>query len=178
MRESSKAALGGMIAALSVVIMLITYLSPIFVYTAPPFAGLLLIVILEELNMKWAFGTYAAIGLLSLFMIADKEAAVFFVFFFGYYPMIRAYFRTRVHHKGVLFLIGWVIFNVACAAAIAICAFVFHIDYGDFYEGGKLMLALSVVMMNVLFVVYDFLLDRLHMVYRSRLKRKIQKIFK
>ena len=36
MRESAKAALGGMIAALSVSIMLLTYLSPFLVYSISP----------------------------------------------------------------------------------------------------------------------------------------------
>ena len=178
MRESSKAALGGMIAALSVVIMLITYLSPLFVYTAPPFAGILLIVILEELDMKWAFGTYAAIALLSLFMIADKEAAVFFLCFFGYYPIIRASISTKINNKPFLFFIGLLLFNIACAAGVAICAFVLHIDYRDFYQSGKIFLAVSIVLMNLVFAIYDLLLSRVHLFYIKRVKSHIRKIFK
>lgn len=178
MRESSKAALGGIVAALSVVIMLATYLSPLLVYTAPPFAGILLIVILEELDLKWAFGTYVAISLLSLFMIADKEAAVFFTLFFGYYPILRAFFSTKIKKKQVLLLLGWIVFNVASAAAILLCAFVFHIDYGEFYENGKLFVILTIFLMNVVFIVYDFLLVRVHTYYRLKIKSKIKKIFK
>ncbi len=64
MRESSKAALGGIIAALSVSMMLLTYLSPLLVYTAPVLAGLLLLIIVNEIGYRWAIGTYAAIGML------------------------------------------------------------------------------------------------------------------
>ena len=178
MRDSSKAALGGMIAALSTVIMLITYLSPLFVYTAPPFAGILLIVILEELNVKWAAGTYVAIGLLSMFMIADKEAAVFFVFFFGYYPIVREYLRGKIESKRLLFFAGLVLFNVSCACAVLLCAFVFHIDYSSFYKDGKILIVLSVLLMNAVFVVYDILIARVHEYYKKRIKRRIKKIFK
>lgn len=178
MRESSKAALGGIIAALSVVIMLATYLSPLLVYTAPPFAGILLIVILEELDLKWAFGTYVAISLLSLFMIADKEAAVFFTFFFGYYPILRSFLSSKIKKKQILLLLGWLVFIAASAAAIALCAFVLHIDYGDIYHSGKIFVVLSVLLMNVVFFVYDFLIARIHVYYRIKLKAKIKKIFK
>ncbi len=178
MRESSKAALGGIVAALSVVIMFATYLSPLLVYTAPPFAGLLLIVIFEELDLKWAFGTYVAIGLLSVFMIADKEAAIFFIFFFGYYPLFREYLSTRTSNRKLLFAAGLVVFNASCAAAIAICAFVLHIDYGDIYKHGKLLIILSIILMNATFIVYDILIDRAHVFYKIKVKNKIKKIFK
>ena len=60
MRESSKAALCGMVAALAVVIMMITYISPVLVYTAPPFAGLILLLIVNEVGFSRAVGTYFA----------------------------------------------------------------------------------------------------------------------
>ena len=69
--------------------MLITYFSPLLVYTAPPFAGILLIVIVNEIGYRWALGTYVAISLLSVFLIADKESAVYFTMFFGYYPILK-----------------------------------------------------------------------------------------
>ena len=78
MRESSKAALGGIVSALAVIAMLVTYLSPLLVYTAPPLAGILLILIVNEIGYRWAFGTYVSISLLSVFLIADKESAVFY----------------------------------------------------------------------------------------------------
>ena len=96
MRESSKAALGGIVAALAVVVMLATYISPLLVYTAPPFAGLLLIFIIKEIGYSWAFGTYAAVSLLSVFVIADKESAVFFTFFFGFYPILRSFLCKKI----------------------------------------------------------------------------------
>lgn len=176
-RESSKAALGGMIAALSVVVMLATYLSPLLVYTVPPFAGILLIVIVEEIDYKWAIGTYVAIGLLSLFMIADKEAAVFFVMFFGYYPILRMFLCRVFQKKWPILLIGILVFNVSVCAAVLLCAFVFHIDYSEFYEKGKLFFFLFVFLMNAMYFVYDFLLSSLLLFYRKKIKKWIKKLF-
>ena len=96
MRESTKAALGGIVSALAVIVMLVTYLSPLLVYTAPPFAGILLILIVNELGNKWAVGTYVSISLLSIFFIADKESAVFFTMFFGYYPILKLWMDAHL----------------------------------------------------------------------------------
>ena len=122
MRESAKAALGGIIAALSVSIMLITYISPVLVYTAPVFAGMFLLIIVEEIGYRWALGTFAAVSLLSVFMIADKEAAVFYTMLFGYYPILREFICGKLTRKTLLFFIKLIIFNSALFSAIAICA--------------------------------------------------------
>ena len=105
MRESTKASLGGIIAALSIVIMLLTYVSPLLVYTAPPFAGILLLIIINELGFRWSAATFAAVSLLSVFIIADKEAAVFYTMFFGYYPILVTVINKAVKNKLVNFVI-------------------------------------------------------------------------
>ena len=178
MRESLKIALGGMIAALSVVIMLITYLSPFLVYTAPPFAGLLLICVLEEIDRKWAFGVYVAISLLSLFLIADKEAAVFYTMFFGYYPVLRSALEKKLKKKLPVFFIGLLVFNLSAAGAIAVCAFVFHVDYSEFSEYGRILTALFILLMNLCFFFYDVLLRKLKQLYLIKIQPRLRKLFR
>ncbi len=178
MRESSKAALGGIIAALSVSMMLITYISPVLVYTAPVFAGMFLLIIVEEIGYHWAFGTFTAVSLLSVFMIADKEAAVFYTMLFGYYPILREFICSKLRNRLLLFLIKLLIFNTALFGAIAICNYVFHIDYSEFSEGGKIMAALYIVMMNAVLFLYDMLIAKFTLLYKKRLQKKIRKMFK
>lgn len=178
MRESSKAALGGIIAALSIVIMLVTYVSPLLVYTAPPFAGLLLIVIVYEMGYGWAFGTYAAVSLLSVFMIADKEAALFFTMFFGYYPLLREWMHKKIKNSALCYLPEILIFNVMTIGAGLIGAFFFNVDYSELTEGGRAFLILFWVLMNVVFFVYDFLVDRLVKLYVNKIQKRIRGLFR
>ncbi len=177
MRESSKAALGGIIAALSVVIMLITYISPLLVYTVPPFAGILLIIIVKEISRRWAFGTYAAVSVLSMLFIADREAAVFFVFFFGYYPILRDFITEKIKNKTVLFLLKLVIFNAALIAAVYTCSYVFHIDYSEFSTTGEAMIFLFWGLMNIVFISYDYFIFRLLILYDNRIKKQFTRLF-
>ena len=167
-----------MISALSVVMMLITYLSPLLVYTAPIFAGILLIVIVDEMGMKWAWGTFAAISLLSLFVIADKEAAVFYTMFFGYYPILKEFLAKKLRAGWLRLMLECVEFNLAIAAAILISAFVFHIDYSELYEKGKIFIAFYLFAMNVCFFGYNYLLTIVHRLYQEKIRKRVKKIFR
>ena len=178
MRESAKAALGGIVSALAVVVMLVTYLSPLLVYTAPPFAGILLILIVNELGYQWAVGTYVSISLLSVFFIADKEAAVFFTMFFGYYPILKLWMDRRFGSKALRAVCKLLLFNLSVAASVAVCVFVFHIPYDDFSESGYLMLGVFWAMLNCLLAVYDFLIGALQNLYLRRFRKRIHKIFR
>lgn len=178
MRESAKAALGGIVSALAVVVMLITYLSPLLVYTAPPFAGILLILIVNELGYKWGIGTYVSISILSVFFIADKESAVFFTMFFGYYPILKLWMDRHLKIKPLRVLLKLLIFNASVAASVAICIFVFHIPYDDFTEGGYILLVVFWVMLNFLLVVYDYLITALQNLYIRKFRKRLLKIFR
>lgn len=178
MRESSKAALGGIISALAVVVMLVTYLSPFLVYTAPAFAGILLLVIVNELGYRWAFGTYVSISILSVFFIADKEAAVYFTMFFGYYPILKLLLEQRLHKKPVRALLKFLIFNASIAASIAVCIFVFHIPFDVFSKGGYIVTVVFWVLLNFFLLVHDYFVAGVQRLYQTKLKAQIHKIFR
>ena len=178
MRDSAKSALGGIIAALSVSFMLMTYLSPFLVYTVPVIAGILLLVIVTEIGYRWAFGTYVAISLLSLFLIADKEAAVFFVMLFGYYPILRDFISGKIKYKIVVLLIKLLVFNSALFLSIAACNYVFHIDYGELTNGGKTFFVVFVLLMNIILWLYDYLIKVLTVLYKTKLQKKLRSLFK
>ena len=177
MRESTKAAFGGIISALSVIIMLITYLSPMLVYTAPPFAGLLLIIIVNELNKKWAFGTYVSVSLLSLFLIADKESAVFYTFFFGYYPVLHIIFEEKIRNRLLKIILKLIIFNTSVFAAVMVCQYIFNISYDDFNDLGKYSYIIFILLINILLLFYDILLKKMQILYKIKFRPKIKKIF-
>ena len=178
MRDSSKSALCGIIAALSVSIMLLTYISPFLVYAMPVFAGMFLIVILDEISGKWAFGTYTAVSLLSFFLIADKEAAVFYVLLFGYYPILRTWLIHKIRNGILRIMIKFIVFNLSLFASIGVCSFVFNIDYSEFSEKGMIYLIFVILLMYVLFFIYDFLLAVMTKLYILKVKDRIEKLFK
>lgn len=177
MKQSSKAALGGIVSALSVVIMLCTYISPFLVYTAPPFAGLLLILIVKESGYKWALGTYFCVSLLSVFLIADKESAVFYTMFYGYYPALALFLNLKIKSKLLRNCLKLIIYNTATILSLLICAYVFGIDYNEFTAGGIIFVVAIILMLNILLIVFDILIDRVCIIYDYKIRRKFRKLF-
>ena len=95
MSVSAKTALGAMITALSVVI-LIPSAVQVFVYTLPAMAGMLTMLAVVEIDKKWAIGSYVATSLIGLLFVANKEAVVYYVAFFGYYPVVKALLESKM----------------------------------------------------------------------------------
>ena len=61
-----------MIAALSVTIMLSTAVIPYLTYALPAMAGVLLVLMVIEINKSWALCTYVAVSILSFLILPDK----------------------------------------------------------------------------------------------------------
>lgn len=176
MKQSSKTAVCGMVAALSVVIMMLTVI-PVMTYSAPAFAGILLMVIVIEINKKWAFGVYVAVGILSLLLAADKEAAVMYVAFFGYYPIIKAILESKLP-KILEWVSKFLIFNVTMVASYFVLIRVFGLSMDDMNELGKYGPLILLAMGNVVFVVFDIAITRLATLYIYKWQKPFRKLFK
>ena len=68
MRRSTQVALGGMIAALSLLFLFLTGVFPFATYILPAAAGILLVAVVVESGWRWALGVYAAVSLLAVFI--------------------------------------------------------------------------------------------------------------
>ncbi len=89
-------ALGGVLAALAVVIMCLGTLIPGASYICPLIAIAMNQVILNLCGKSIAWAWYAAVALLSVLLAPDKEAAAVFLFL-GYYPTVRPWMDGRKH---------------------------------------------------------------------------------
>lgn len=176
-RNSSKTALGGIVAALSVVMMFLTTVIPMLTYALPAAAGILLVVMVIDVDKKWAFGVYAAVSILSLLILPDKEAAVMYVFFFGHYPIVKAILEGKC--KGVLlWLLKFVIFNVSVVAGYLVILYVFQLPFDEMEEHGQWAVWGLLGLGNVVFVVYDIALSRLTTLYILKWRKAFRKFFK
>ncbi len=176
-RNSSKTALGGIIAALSVTTMFLTAVFTTLSYALPAAAGILLVVVVIDVDKKWAFGVYAATALLALLVLPNKEAAVMYVFFFGHYPIVKAVLEKRL--RGVLlWVVKFVIFNVSVVLAYVIILYVFQLPFEDMEKYGKWAVWILLAMGNVVFVLYDIALSRLVTLYMLKWRKSFRKLFK
>lgn len=123
--------MGGIASALCLLLMILTII-PIATYTMPALAGMVLIVVVIENGYSTAWMVYAAVGFLSLFICPDKEAAMLFVGFFGYYPILKGKLE-KIRVRMVEYLLKFSVFNVAMVANYMIIIYLFGIQ--DIFGG-------------------------------------------
>lgn len=182
MSQASKTAIGGMAVALSVVLLIPTALD-IFVYALPAIAGFLTLFCVIELGKSWAFGVYFATALLSLLLVPNKEAAVMYTAFFGYYAIVKALLESKMP-RTVEYLLKFLVFNVSVILAYLVLIHVFGMPLDDVLgiDGdvwwSKYALPVMLVLGNVVFLAFDFALTRMAMVYLKVLQPKLHKLFR
>ena len=89
-KQTMQVAFSAVVAALSTVVMAMAGIVPVATVALPAFAGLCVIPVVYEFGVRWGFGVYFSVSLLSFFLVADREAALMYVVFFGYYPANKA----------------------------------------------------------------------------------------
>ena len=171
---SFRVALCGILGALMTALMLAGTLFPLATYLCPMAAGMLLIPIVWEYDDRTCGLLYLAVSLLSLFLAPDKEAAVLFLLFFGWYPILR----PRIQHisrKAPRVILKAVLFNGAVCAAYALLLFVLvSPDLWAEAETATVPLLIGLLALgNVTFFFYDRCLLRMTDLYVIRLRGKL-----
>ncbi len=177
MSKSGKIALGGLLSALGVVLMFLTGLIPIGTYALPAIAGVLLIVAVIEIGAKWAWMIYAAVAVLSLLFAADKEAALLFVLFFGYYPVLKS-FLERISNKVLSWISKFAVFNVAVVACFFLAVNFLQLPEDSFTVFGFYLPWVFLILGNAVFLIYDIALSGLVATYVEKLHHRVTKTLK
>ena len=174
---SFKVALGGVVAALSLLFMILAGVTSTLVYAIPMITGALLMMLVVEFGHGFAGLIYVAVSIISLLLLGNKEAAIMYVAFFGYYPIIKSILEK--HIKGfVCWIVKYLIFNVAMVVSYFVITKIFMISFDDIESFGKFALPLLLLAGNVLFVMYDVVLTRLVSIYLYRWRKSIKRVFK
>lgn len=174
MRNTEKTALGGVITALSVVCMMLTAIVPVATFSCPILAGMLLAAVVIEINAKWAFCVYAAVSVLSILLVPDKEAVVYYIALFGYYPIIKQFIEKHLS-KIPQWVLKLLVFNAAAVAAFFITILLLNVPKESFSVGGFYVPWAFLIAGNFLFVLYDIALSGLITMYVIRLRKYIFK---
>jgi hypothetical protein len=146
-------ALGGMMAALAVVIMSLGGMIPSATFVCPMLCCLILQIVRTICGDRMAWAWYGAVAILSLLMGPDKEAAAVFVFL-GYYPILKPKFdKSRLkwvwkllYFNVVILAMYWLLIHLFGMAQLA----------QEWEELGIWMTGFMLLLGNVTF----FLLDR------------------
>lgn len=175
MKRNKKITLCAMMAALSTAVMLLSFF-PYFIYAIPAVAGLFIMVAVIEIDCKWAFGTYLVSAIL-VFLLADPESRLLYIFFFGYYPIAKALIE-RIKNPIIEWPIKAVIFNTSVLLVYFVFAKIFGISMEEFGQWGKYGALALLGLGNIVFILYDIAVSRMAIFYFVVIQPKIKRIFK
>ena len=150
-------AMGGILAALAVVIMGMGTLIPVATYVCPMLCALILQLVLKTCGSRIAWAWYGTVSILSLLFAPDKEAAAIFLAL-GNYPILKPKLDSR---KGKRF---WKLlyFNAVILVTYWLLMHLFGFDQlvSEFSRMGYLMTVLLLLLGNVTFFLLDQLLEK------------------
>lgn len=149
-----KVALCGVLSAMSLVFMMLTSIIPVGTYALPIMAGILLVSIVIEFNAKWALAVFFTVSVLSFLLSGDKEAVLYFIMFFGFYPILKSYIE-RIKSKAIQLLLKYALFNVCMVGAFFIGIYLLGVPLEEFEIFGYNIPLIFLLIGNIVFFLYD-----------------------
>ena len=176
LRKTSKVAFSGIVAALSLVVMLASFI-PSAEFVCAAIAGILIAVIAIEADFRWAAVTYAVVSILSFFIGCPKEAVLLFVIFFGYYAFLKLKL-DKLRPKMLGRAVKCAVFLASIGATYL--AFTVLLDYtaDDFGSFGRWTLIISGVGSFAAMVIYDVALKGIYAFYFQKVRGQIMKVMR
>ena len=167
MKKAKKLTVSAILTALSIVLLYLASVFPVLSLSLIAVAGLLPAVAVIECGLPFAGGMYAASCILALLLVPDKSCAILYAVLFGNYPFVK-YFAERVKAR----MLSWIIKLAVANGLLAILFFVFRTVMLSFIPDNTLITA-TIIMFNVIFILYDICFTRLTAFYMARIHRHI-----
>lgn len=158
MSRTKKLTLSAMIAALCVIFLAGSALLPRVTLSLAAFAGLFPAAAVLACGYGWAAGASAAAAALALLLLPDKTAGIWFLCFFGHYPIWKALIeRWQTEHQKPL--VGWILKLMGFALCMSLLVLIFGklfaaaipFDFSEFTAGPYILL----IVLPLAFVLYD-----------------------
>lgn len=173
LKKSTQVALGGLSAALCLLMMFMTGLVPFSSYVFPSAAGIVLIAVFTEMGGATATLVYVVVSFLSILIVPDREAVLLFIMLLGYYPMLKS--KIERLPRPLAYLVKFMLFNGVIIAFYYVTLYVLGIPdllegWGDF---GRYTAYVSLVLVDFTLFMYDFLLTQMLRIYTAWFRPKI-----
>lgn len=160
-----------MMAALAASFMLTSYF-PYLTYAIPAVSGLFIMVSVMEVGIKWGFFSYLA-SAVPIFLLAETESKLMYVFFFGFYAIVKALVE-KIRKSPIEWIIKFAVFNASVLVVYLLFAGVFQVSIDDFGALGKYGAFILLGFGNVVFILYDIAVSRMAIFYLTVIKPKLK----
>lgn len=164
MKQSNVMAVCGMMAAVSIVIMLLGAVIGIGAYAAPMFAGMILIPIGRKYGAKYHTMLWIIVSILSFIMVPNVEQNLLYLALFGLYPILYPSIQRLpkipriliklLYFNIVIITLEWLVMTLLVPEALT-----------------TWMVVLLLAIGNLTFLMYDYLIPRIERVMNHYLNK-------
>lgn len=166
-KEIKKITLSSVFSGLIVVLILLGTFIEILDITVAAVCALAVYIIQIEAGGKYPFLVYLTASILSLIFTPLSTATLYFVGFFGYYPILKL--KLRKSKKYLRKVICVLVFNVSMVVLMLLFKAVFALQ-----NEPAVMYVLLLITSNVFFFCFDYLLDVFTFIYIKKIRDKIK----
>ena len=177
MKRSQKLAVSGLLTAFASVVLILSNFVPVGMYTFPAAAGLILWVLSFAAGRQYALYAYAAVSVIGFLICSNKEAPLCFILFLGYYPLLRP-FLEKLRFRGLSYILKLLLFNAAAVGTYFLLLYVFSVPTEDFRLFGISLPLVFLLLLNVVFLVYDVALKLFERKYRETINKLVTNFFR
>ena len=152
-------ALGGVLAALAMVVMSLGGLIPVATFVCPMLCTILLRFVCPLCGNRIGWAWYGAVAVLSFLLGPDKEAAAVFLFL-GFYPIVK----PKLDTMKVSWLLKLLLFNTAigCMYYLLIHLLGMAQIAAEYAQMGTVLTVIMLLLGNLTFYLLDLVLTRLN----------------
>ena len=177
MRTAKTAAFAGVLTAMSVVLLFVGVIVSPLSYVLPIATGLLMILLIESVSVKSALLTYFSTSFLSFILFGGKETVLFYVFFFGYYPILKAVMESKLRP-----VLCWVLkigsFLLTMVVSYFLMIKLMGVTIDEIDEFGVMAIPMLLGLGTFAFVLYDIALSKLVTLYMLKWRKYFKRYFK
>lgn len=168
-QKTGKIAIGGILAALTVIVVIAASFVPTGKASLYVLASFLTAIFIIHTDLKYGILFYIVSSLLIWIILPEKIAVIPYVGFFGWYAIVKALIE-KLNKRFLEWLIKILLFN-----ALAVTSFFLFqsllpkIDYSN-----PIVLLTTVAPLEVIFVIYDYVFTLIIDFYYKRFYNKIK----
>lgn len=166
--KTKRIAVLAMLSALGVVILYAGAIISVMDISVAVIASMLAVFAVIEYGKSAPWLVFAVTSVLSLLLLPQKSPAVMYALFFGYYPILK----EKYEKKGKIF--GWVLKEATFHVAIIVMYFALRIVAFESVNMPVIMLAVTLVLVEIVFPLYDVALTRVISFYIYRLRSRFK----
>ena len=177
MSRTGKMVLSGVLAAIVVIVIYVENILPVNKLSLYTLSSFLISIVIIEAGIRSGFLFYITTSLLIFMIVPDKFSVVPYMMFFGIYGIFK-YFIEKINKTAVEMIVKYIVFNVLFfSICFAMILFGLANGIGDFITEKiflpdmKIPLIFFIIILQILFFVYDYVYSKFIIYYVRYRKR-------